>query len=287
MKEEKIAVNNFIEALELLHLKNDEYDVLIDFHDRKKWILSNKITVHLIPHEKYNRIFEWRDGITHYIRNSKDNSIEYICNIRGRYEYYVKGWLNKYSLITHLGERGADRNYWMGQLYKNSDNLIDNGKYINNEKNRERYECPYTIMGYTPYEAIENPINEIEPFNPWIIEKRRDGGVNLYDKETKQLEYICNIGKRYEYIFNDQNKPQSLGASEKYDIIVQIIHDNDRNAWYPIITSFPPDKNPYIVRKRDDGGVDLLSKEDGALKYICNIGKRFYYHPYTEGRMYY
>jgi hypothetical protein len=281
MNEEKIEVDNFVDAIELLYSKNDECDVLIDFHDRRKWILSNKITVSLIPHKENALSFEWRDdGTSYYIKDTKNGSIKYICNIRGRYEYYIKGWISEHSLVTHLGERGGDRNFWMGQLYENSDNLIDNGK------NGEYYECPYKIMGCTPHGTIENSVNEIEPFNPWIIEERRDGGVNLYDKETKRLEYVCNIGKRYEYIFNDQNKPQSLGASAKHDIIVQIIHDDDRNAWYPIITSFPPDKNPYIVRKRDDGGVDLLSKEDGTLKYICNIGKRFYYRPYTEDRLY-
>jgi hypothetical protein len=165
------------------------------------------------------------------------------------------------------------------------DVLVDNGK------NKEDYECPY-ISPCTPYGIVEYPddyefYNEPGSTSDYIIEERKDGGINIYDKDTGKLKCICNIGKRYEYYFIGKYEPRlsDYKVFAKHDVIVQLIPDKKR-AYVILFVCIEPDKNPYIIRKRDDGGVDLLSKKDGTLKYICNIGKRFYYRPYTEDRLY-
>jgi hypothetical protein len=286
MKNEiQVKVRNYIEMMELLNRRSyGMYDVIVDFHNQKdkNWIRSNNITLIFIKHDG-SRIYEYRTKGGYYVRDKRDNSIILIGGIYGRYEYFDRG--NISEAISHLECRSFFRDWWIRISNIDSDSLVDNGK------NKEDYYDVPRVDSFHPEGEIRkyHTLNKdgAEYTNPFILHKRKEGGIELYDKETKQLKYVCNIGRRYEYYFKGQYDRGSPIHNEKHDIIIQLLYNDDNGAWVPVFTTFPPDKNPYIVRKRDDGGVDLLSKEDGTLKYICNIGKRFYYHPYTEGRRYY
>jgi hypothetical protein len=265
---ESITKNNFIELIELLLLRGTEgHDMLVDYHDRKKWISSNKITVTFLDNADII-LDSSSEKEGYYIRDKIDRTIKYICGRRGRYEYFVDGKVNSGDGISsHLDERAFHRDWWIGMMNEDSDVFVDNGI------GGEDYECPYVI-----------PCNSRDKI---IVKERNNGAVELYDKETEQLKHVCNIGRRYEYYKKGEYTSNSAyGFTEKHDILIKLIPHKDK-IWVPLFHTFDPKNNPYIVRKRDDGGVDLLSKEDGTLKYICNIGKRFYYHPYTEGRRYY
>lgn len=276
MLEEIIKVKNYIEAIRLLHEKNKEYDVLIDFHDRKKWIASKNIALTLISPDETQFIHKYKDPQTagRYVRNKKDNSIEYICDNRGRFEYYCKDGLENGILNSfHLEERAYHRDFMIGVMNQASDTFVDNGE------NKDNYDSPYVI----PFSNYGNNMKS----NPFLIKKRINGVIELYDRETEDLKYVCNIGKRYEYYFKGEYKNNIVKyTTGQNDTIIQLIPDKSR-VWIQLVVLFDSINNPYIVKSRDDGGVDLLSKEDGSLKYICNIGKRFYYISSEEDTLYF
>jgi hypothetical protein len=286
LKVRKINGSSFLDFMELLHTKRDDnYDMLIDFHNNKDWVNSKNITVSFIPHTEGAIIIKIRDKGGYYILDGNDKSIKYICGIYKRYEYIDNGDVySALSSMSHLDARGFTREFEIGLDNKESDVLVDNGK------NKEYYECPET-MTFPPEGKVRIlPDKEQRKFeNPFIIKERGDGGLDLYGKETGQLKYVCNIGKRYEYYFAGKYRSltDDYSSEAKNDILIELVHYTDDNSWLPIFKLIAADKNPYIVRKREDGGVDLISKDDNSLKYICNVGKTFYYLPYSKDRKYY
>jgi hypothetical protein len=278
MKEEKIIkLNNFTSLFDILYMSNKEFDILIDFHDRKKWIASKNITVSLISHRENALSYKYNHKKRfYYIIDKTDDTIKYICNIRGRYEYFIKGSISEHGLFS-LGELTFDRNWLIGLSNISSDIFVDNG--INNED----YNFPYVSMCPSVKEkrsCIKRRIINKQYYYDYIIKRNDNGIVELYDKETGQLVYICNIGKRYEYFFKGEYDSKLTNyVLYNHDLIVQLIPHKE-NKYIQFIHMLEPDINPYIVRERDDGGVDLISKEDNTIKYICNIGKRFYYIPH-------
>jgi hypothetical protein len=260
MQKETIKIINYIDIFKYIAEKNNEYNILIDFHSQKKWIKSKNITITLIPCDEDSVFFDYRKHLDtgYYIRDKNDNSIKYICNIHGRYEYFLKNFRKKY-ISSYLDSRSFCRNDLIGLMNTNSDTFIDNGK------NKIYYDCP-----------------EVYPIFPtdstFIVEKRKAGGTELYDKDTKQLKYICNIGRRYEYLFEGEYPVKLSTSLNDNDIIIQLVQESEK-SWIQVVTVIEPFNNPYIVHERNDGGVDLLLKKDNTLKYICNIGKNFYYLP--------
>jgi hypothetical protein len=285
---EIIKITNYRELIKLIYAKYEICNVLIDFHNRKKWLASKNITATLIPSEKQSvyRDFSARKG--EFIRRNDDNSILYVCNAHTRYEYFIRNepeWFPAFS-------NNDISDYICRELEiiiynENSDLLIDNGKA------RTDYNYP-NIYCHAPYKEIQNNLhgeldekdnriisvtkNHILP-NPFIIKNRNDGGYDLFDKDTEILKYVCNIGKRYEYYFKGEfHKIIPSSQWDDNDLLIYLKPDKE-NCYIPVITMINPSNNPYIIKQREDGGVDLLSKKDNSLKYICNIGKRFYYEP--------
>jgi hypothetical protein len=287
---EEIKVNSFIDAIKVLHENKDKYDVLIDFHDRKKWIKSNNITITLISPEKYSfsskerkeRKGKERGG--YCIIDIADNSIKYICDISGRYEYYFKGIIN---CSLHLEAFYATRDDVIYIFNKNTDVFVDNGE------NNKDYDNPYIeaflndirdIYKYYPkYKRLMSRYKmTIMPSEPFMLNNREDGGIEIREEKSGELYYVCNIGKRYEYFKKGEYKDSlTHPISSNCDIIVELIPDKKRR-WIPVEYTIDPKNNPYNIRKRKDGGIELISIESGTLKYICNIGKRFYYIPSDE-----
>jgi hypothetical protein len=276
MKELTIQLNNYIDIYGIIHNNINEYNILIDFHNRKKWIASNNITVTLIPRENdfyiikprnIKRINRYLCG--NYIIDKRDNSIRYITGIFERYEYINNENFGK----TPIDVWETSRDEIIGCLNKDSDVFIDNGP------NKTEYNTP-DLFNLRPYEKINYNSDKDYMLNPYIVEVRKNNVINLYDRRTKQLKHVCNIGKRYEYIFKGTYRGISSSYSGlNHDSIIQLIpHKEDKWIQFHTMISFD-DYYPFTIHEREDGGVDLLSKKDNALKYICNIGKRFYYIP--------
>jgi hypothetical protein len=299
---EEIKVYNYLNAIKVLHEKNKEYDILIDFHDKRKWISSNTITLTLISSQdstftsktRGDQKGKGREGI--YIIDTTDNSIKYICDIHGRYEYYFKGNAlglneNGYGSIN-LANFITTRDDYINLLNVNSDVLVDNGK------NKEENEFPYIenidpenkwVYKYHPtYGNSKRKYSEEKTTSGhFIIKNREDGGLDIYDERSGMLYYVCNIGKRYEYYRKGEFKDcLSKPNYRECDILIKLIPDKEK-LWITVMYSIDPDNNPYVIRERSDGGVDLLSKKDGSLKYVCNIGKRFYYITADDNKSFY
>jgi hypothetical protein len=265
--QEDLRISNYIDLFRLIEEKNNDCDILIDFNSQKDWIKSRNITVTLIPHEESSVFFAYRnkDSRGYYVRDKNDNSIKYICNIYGRYEYLFKDTRSKY-ISSYLDCMGMCRDDFINLANRTSHALIDNGE------NKLYYNCPEVYS-----------VSDDDRF--YTIKKRENNVIELYDRETSKLRHVCNIGKRYEFFFQGEYKYE-LNSSFRTDndIIIQIVSDDER-PFIQVATMINPDNNPYIVRDRDDGGVDLISKKDNAIKYICNIGKSFYYMPHSRNRM--
>lgn len=269
MKRREIKVSNFIELNKYIYKETEKYSLLIDFHSNKDWIKSKNITITFIPREEDTLTFKTRDKDGYYIIDKKDNSIKYITNIRRRYEYITKEYMVDHSSYFESQYGDLSRDEAIGFSSERYDCLIDNGK------NKKDYHNPI-IHELTP-SALDN--EEYYFPNPYIIDKRKNGGIELYDKHTGKLEYICNIGGRYEYIFKGEYKGMSSTYSNTdYYAIIQLIPDKE-DVWTRIHSMISTIDDPYIISNRPDGGVDVISKKDGTIKYICNIGKRFYYAP--------
>jgi hypothetical protein len=288
MNEDSIKINNYSELLELLYDKFDICDVLIDFHNRKKWIASTNITATLIENKEGYLFRDFTAKKGEFIRRKEDNSILYVCNAYSRYEYFIKDNDDWFSVFSNSNiSNYISRDLEIILLNKDRDLFIDNGKA------KEAYIEPITYANI-PYGDVEKITyaemeekngdfifkpNETINVNPFIIEKRKDGGLSLLDKNTKILKYVCNIGKRYEYYFKGEYSDRfSSSEWSNNDLLIYLKPDKE-NIYIPVITMINPTNNPYIVLERKDGGVDLISKKDNTLKYICNIGKRFYYRP--------
>jgi hypothetical protein len=279
MKEETITVKNYKELIELIsRRRNDEdCDVLIDFYSRKKRFSSRNVTVTFVPHIPGALSIKYRDKVGYYVIDKKDKSIKYTCGVYGRYEYFPRDSIPKFG-FNRLDERCFDREYKISFTNKFSDTLVDNGK------NKECYDDPDVSGELPPGEVCV--FEGVELTNPYIIKERDNGVIELYDKDTKQLKYVCNIGRRYEYYFKGKYEKilSSYHISTRRDILVKL----EEGIFYgekmllPFLSLIDHNNNPYIVEKREDGGIDLVSKKDGSLKYICNIGKSFYYFPYDS-----
>jgi hypothetical protein len=295
---ETIEVNSYFDTLAIVHEKNEEYDVLIDFHDRKKWIASNHITLTLIRPEDNPFVFEHmgnrrgRERYGRYILN-KDGSVAYTYDIRGRYDYiprkYLKGGINNGEPSVHLEGYAMSRNDYILLHNHNKETLIDNGK------NKEDYDCPYVdtfdedkreVVTLVPIRRNNRKVGMFKKGAKvcsyyFELKNRNDGGIDLYDTEGV-LRYVCNIGKRYEY-YRIGKFDKHLSTIEWWndDTLIELIPDKTKKR-IVVTTGIDPKNNPYLVRPRGDGGVDLVSKKDNTLKYICNIGKRFYYIPHEK-----
>jgi hypothetical protein len=294
MQEETIEADNYIDVLKVIHTKNNEYDILIDFHDRNKWIASTNITLTLISPQNNPFIYKHRDDkkgkgrIGNYIIDKTDNSIKYIYDIRKRYEYYPKTdgvEINGIGSI-YLERLYTSRNDNISRFNKISEVLVENGK------NKEDYDSPYVwffdkndrINLYTDFVYKKHGKRIVKKIisDSFIIKDRNDGGRDIFDEKTGKLCCICNIGKRYEYYLKGEFKKHlSSNNSRMDDVIIKLIPDKER-VWITEMIEIDPANNPYLIKNRDDGGVDLYDKENGQLKYICNIGKRFYYIKSSE-----
>jgi hypothetical protein len=288
---EEIQVTNYIDALKILHENNDNYSILIDFHNRKKWITSNNITLTLISPENDSFVEEHikdqkgKGRIGYYLIDTFDNSIKCIYDICGRYEYYSRG--NKVGSL-HLESFHISRNDHIRLFNKTAEVLVENGT------NKEYYDSP-NILSFEPnlrttfytdfiYRKRRKRVVKIITSDLFIIKNRSDGGRDIYDEETGKLCCVCNIGKRYEYyLLGEFNDHLSSVTPNTDNVLIKLIPNKER-VWATEVTYIDPNNNPYIVRERNDGGVDLLSKRDNTLKYICNIGKRFYYIPFPESK---
>jgi hypothetical protein len=139
----------------------------------------------------------------------------------------------------------------------------------------------YSHIGFD-YKKRGRKIFKVIVPEPFIIKDRNDGGRDIYDEKTGRLRCVCNIEKRYEFYLPGEFKEYLSSATPHTDdIIIRLIPDKDR-VWVTEITYIDPTQNIYLIKKRDNGGVDLYERETGKLKYICNIGKRFYYIPSAE-----
>jgi hypothetical protein len=202
------------------------------------------------------------------VKDKSTGDIICICGIYGRYEYFVD-YSYQSDAVTHLDAQAISRNDLIGLMNENSDTLVDNSG------GKVDYEYPYV-----------SPLNTGRGIL-YTVKERGNGGIELYDPETGKLEYICNIGGRYEYYFEKKyNSNVPLHRALMNDMIIQLIPDK-KCKYFQRTILVDQNNNPYIKRPRADGGIDLISKEDGTLKYICNIGKRFYYLPYDEERVFY
>jgi hypothetical protein len=296
---ETIGVDNYFDTLKILHEKNDEYDILIDYHDKKKWIISDHITLTLIRPEDNPYVYKHmgtrrgRERYGRYILN-KDGSVAYIYDIRCRYDYfprkYIEGGINNGEPSVTLKRFYASRNDSIDMYNRNKEVLVDNGKnkedymspYIDIfNKNERKFMMPKTPLQKNNRNTVQSKKGRKPYFYTFILRDRNDGGIDLYDT-WGILHYICNIGKRYEY-YRTGRFDKSLSTVEwwKSDTIIEFIPD-ETDKWITATINIDPDNNPYLVKPRADGGVDLISKEDNTLKYICNIGKRFYYVPSDE-----
>jgi hypothetical protein len=279
MKCEIMTVKNYKELIELVSWwrNNSDCDVLIDFQSRKKRFSSSNVTVTFIPHIPGALSIEYRDKFGYHIIDNKDKSIKYTCGVYGRYEYFPKDTMPKFG-FNRLDERCFTREYKIGFSNKFSDTFVDNGR------NKEWYDDP-DVSSETSLEEV-CVFEGVKLINPYIIKERCNGAIELYDKDTKQLKYVCNIGRRYEYYFKGRYEKilSSYHISTRRDILVKLeertIYGEKRLL--PFLTLIDHNDNPYIVKEREDGGIDLVSKKDGSLKYICNIGKSFYYFPYES-----
>jgi hypothetical protein len=299
MNRETMEVNNYIDALRIINEKNNEYDILIDYHDKNKWITSRHITLTLIRPEDNPFIYEHmgnRRGRERYLGCyilNKDNSIAYIYDIRGRYDYCSRKrkyneesqYNNGPSSVTlqWLSSSGIDH---VRIFNRNKEVLLDNGK------NKEDIYFPYIetfeknkreMISIVPIQKYHHKLHPHKKGSrvcvyDFELKDRTDGGIDIYDT-SGTLHYVCNIGKRYEYYLpNEFDKYLSGSNEEQDDILIEFI-PRKKEKWIVLYTRINPQNNPYLIQKRTDGGVDLISKKDNTLKYICNIGRRFYYVP--------
>lgn len=285
MEVKTFKLDNFIKLRTTLDDYNN-FDILIDFHDRKKRISSNNIMVTLFERNE-NIVQETRKRGGYYIRDKRNNDIKYIGGVNGRFEYI---------LANDVKDKFCIRQSILNINYSHDWNIIfsnnDSDTFVDKvHRNRKRFECVYTfpeipqgtkrIVKYGILRndgSIENVNEEIE--GTYILKENINGAIDLYDKETGRLKYICNIGGRYEYYFKGKYKTTFYDLNEDHnDIVAELKYDKEGKYWYSIYTLYAPNDNPFITEERPDGGVNLISKDDGSLKYICNIGKRFYYVP--------
>jgi hypothetical protein len=299
---ETIEVNSFIDVLKIINKKHEKYDILIDYHDRNKWIKSKHITLTFIQPENNPFIFEHRGNRRGkeryygcYILN-KDKSIAYIYDIHGRYDYcprkynYIEGGINNGTHSLALLNIFISNIDVIKSLNRDCEILLDNGK------NKEDIDFPYILEEFKDEKRkmvsmipIRKHNHKLWPYKKGtrvcdydlVLKDRTDGGIDLYDT-SGTLHYVCNIGKRYEYYLPNQfDKHLSSANDENDDILVEFIPDKEKK-WIIMFTCIDSQNNPYLIQKRADGGVDLISKKDNTLKYICNIGRRFYYVPSGE-----
>jgi hypothetical protein len=263
MSDKVVRLENFTRLYKDIYKWIEEYNILIDFNSDKEWIKSKNITATLIPRSEDILIVKKRDKGGYYSVSNNDGSVKYITNIRKRYEYLTKELMREYSshFESQYGQISRDTNISLSNI--KFDCLVDNGP------GRKYYDNPFV------HEMLPSKDKEKEMY-PFFLEMRIGGGIELYNKETRELKYICNIGGRYEYIFKGEYKGLLSHLGGNVSVIIQLIPDKD-DVWVRRHIEMNEDNNPYITRKRPDGGVDILSKDDGKLKYICNIGKRFYY----------
>jgi hypothetical protein len=236
----KVEIGKYIDLFKLIDEKNNNYDILIDFNSQKDWIKSRNIIVTLIPHEESSVFFDYREkdsrgGRGFYARDKKDNSIKYICNVYGLYEYLFKDSRDKY-ISSYLDCIAMCRDDSIALANRTSHAFVDNGE------NNLYYKCPEVCS-----------VSDDDRF--YIIKKRGNNVVELYDRETLKLKHVCNIGRRYEFFFQGEYKYELTSfLRTDNDIIIQIFSDDER-PFIQVATMIDPDNNPYIIQDRSDGGV--------------------------------